>query len=275
MEKFFELQGQNDYDIFTYYITAFPQTEEKQYEFKFNINILNSALQNYQKGEYRFYVSHLEAQYPEDIKIGIINGYGNSVYNLLRSLDINVSLIEDYDFDKISTQKYNTIIIGHGAYTNNVELKKFNDTVLRFVRRGGNLIVMGQFPLTWNNKAGNQLFSPFEIVLGNQHVVDNNSVVLELEPNNRIFYEPNRFNNSEPWSNWKVNRGTFFPEKWNRNFISLISTYDKNEIPQNGGILLAKYGKGSYFYTCLSLDREIEFGNIGAIKLALNMISYK
>jgi hypothetical protein len=47
---------------------------------------------------------------------------------------------------------------------------------------------------------------------------------------------------------------------------------DKGEKPNDGSLLYAKYGKGTFIYTGLSFFRQIPAGVNGAIKLFLNLL---
>jgi hypothetical protein len=49
--------------------------------------------------------------------------------------------------------------------------------------------------------------------------------------------------------------------------------HDKGEDPMNGGLLVARYGKGYYVYTGLSFFRELPEGVPGAYKLFANIVS--
>ena len=65
----------------------------------------------------------------------------------------------------------------------------------------------------------------------------------------------------------------YFPESWGPEFEAVLSMNDRGEAPLQGGLLIAKYGKGHYIYTGLSFFRQLPAGVPGAIKLFTNMLS--
>jgi hypothetical protein len=68
-------------------------------------------------------------------------------------------------------------------------------------------------------------------------------------------------------------RGLYFPSEWDPAFSAPISLNDPGEKPADGGLLVAKHGKGHYVYTGLSFFRELPAGVPGAYRLFANLIS--
>jgi hypothetical protein len=48
---------------------------------------------------------------------------------------------------------------------------------------------------------------------------------------------------------------------------------DKSEPPNDGAVLVAPVGKGTYVYTTLSFFRQLPAGNPGAARLFINLLS--
>jgi len=48
---------------------------------------------------------------------------------------------------------------------------------------------------------------------------------------------------------------------------------DTGETPKDGSLLIAKYGKGIFIYTGISLFRQLPAGVEGAYKLFINLLS--
>jgi hypothetical protein len=48
---------------------------------------------------------------------------------------------------------------------------------------------------------------------------------------------------------------------------------DPGESPLQGGLLVARYGKGTYVYTGLALFRQLPAGVPGAYRLLANLVS--
>jgi len=271
IERFFDLKGRK-FTIFTFKLTPFPKTKERKYEFKYDIFILNPGLQRYQTNDGLLVIDFIKASFHKNLKIGIIKGYDNTIFRFLKNTGINTTYLNDFDINRISVKNFDTIIADFGAYSINEITKKYNQELLEFVKDGGNLLVLNQFPKDWNKGNNNPQYAPYEIELGYERVTNENSVVLILEPNNPVFKNPNSIS-QKAWEGWKIDRGFNFPKKWDDKYLTLISTYDKNEPPQNGGILMLRYGRGTYLYSSLFWNRELYLGNHGAVKIFINLIS--
>ena len=62
---------------------------------------------------------------------------------------------------------------------------------------------------------------------------------------------------------------------WDSNFKPLLSCHDPGEQAQRGGLLKAKYGKGTYIYSGYAFFRQLPAGVPGAIRLYVNLLSGK
>jgi hypothetical protein len=68
-------------------------------------------------------------------------------------------------------------------------------------------------------------------------------------------------------------RGLYFPQNWSPEYEAVISSNDPDSPALDGGILVAKYGKGNYVYTSLSWFRELPAGVPGAYRVFVNLLS--
>jgi hypothetical protein len=68
-------------------------------------------------------------------------------------------------------------------------------------------------------------------------------------------------------------RGTYFLDKWDPNYTPLLESHDPGEPPKQGGLVVGKYGKGSYVYTGYVFFRELPSGIKGAFRLFANLVS--
>jgi hypothetical protein len=68
-------------------------------------------------------------------------------------------------------------------------------------------------------------------------------------------------------------RGLYFMGKWDDHFKPLLSSHDPGEDAQKGGLLEAKYGKGTYIYTGYAFFRQLPAGVPGAVRLFVNLLS--
>jgi len=53
----------------------------------------------------------------------------------------------------------------------------------------------------------------------------------------------------------------------------MISTFDRNQPPQRGGWLTARYGQGHYTYFAYALHRQLPYGVPGAYRLLANLLA--
>jgi hypothetical protein len=62
-------------------------------------------------------------------------------------------------------------------------------------------------------------------------------------------------------------------DQWDSNFQPLLSSHDPDEQPLKGGLVRAKYGKGTYIYTGYAFFRQLPAGVPGAIRLYVNLLA--
>jgi len=62
-------------------------------------------------------------------------------------------------------------------------------------------------------------------------------------------------------------------DKWDEHFQPLLASHDPGEAEQEGGLLRAQYGKGTYIYTGYAFFRQLPAGVPGAIRLYVNLLS--
>lgn len=200
--------------------------------------------------------------------IGYIMGAGDEVGNYLENLNFNISYLttEDLNLDKI--QNFDAIIVGIRAFNVLDDLKFKNKVLFQYVENGGNLIVQYN---TVHNLVTKDI-APFSLELSRDRVTNENADVHFLNPKNPVLNYPNKITTSD-FEGWVQERGLYFPNKWDNNFIPIFAMKDEGEKQTKGALLVAKYGKGNYVYTGLSFFRELPEGVSGAYKLLANLIA--
>jgi hypothetical protein len=68
-------------------------------------------------------------------------------------------------------------------------------------------------------------------------------------------------------------RGLYFWSDFDSRYTALLAMNDPGEKDLNGGLVYAKYGKGTYIYTGLAFFRELPEGVPGAYRLFVNLLS--
>ncbi|MFF2458409.1 NEW3 domain-containing protein [Peribacillus simplex] len=211
---------------------------------------------------------------PASLKVGYIESGFDKVADYLSNAGLNITKLTAADLAKGDLSQYDTIVTGIRAYLSREDLKANNARLLEYVENGGHLVVQYHKPGDgWDALKT----APYPLTLGNPsirwRVTDENAKVNVLKPESTLFNYPNKIT-SDDWSNWVQERGLYFPMEWDERFETFISMADPNEEPFDGGILMTKYGKGTYLYTNLVLYRQIQSQVPGGYRIMTNLISY-
>jgi LmbE family N-acetylglucosaminyl deacetylase len=202
------------------------------------------------------------------LHIGFLPGTGDDVPKALENLGMNVRILATSDLTHGDLSVYDTIILGTRAYAVRQDLKSANARLMDYVKNGGVLIVQ------YNLQDFDHDYGPYPFTLGAnpQKVVDENSPVVLVEPNNPAFSWPNKITAAD-FNGWVEERGHGFLKSWDPRYQPLVETHDPEQDPQKGGLLLARYGKGFYIYDAFALYRQLPTGVPGAFRIIANLAS--
>jgi len=114
--------------------------------------------------------------------------------------------------------------------------------------------------------------APYPLKISRDRVSKEDAPVRFLNPDHPVLNFPNEITEKD-FDNWVQERGLYFPNEWDEKYEAVISSNDPGETPKDGGLLVAKYGKGHYIYTGYSWFRELPAGVPGAFRIFTNMIS--
>jgi LmbE family N-acetylglucosaminyl deacetylase len=215
------------------------------------------------------HISIVDVKVPKDLKVGYIMGAGDDIATVLQQIGMNVTLIPA---DKLATEnfsQYGTIVLGVRAYDTQKELAANNQKLLDFVSSGGTLIVQNNNSISDFNSGH---FTPYPAELSRARVSVENAPVQILAPDDPVFHYPNEISQKD-FDGWVQERGLYFMDKWDDHFKPLLSCHDPNEPDQKGGLMVAKYGKGTYIFTGYAFFRQLPAGVPGAIRLFVNLVS--
>ncbi len=276
--KTFNLSDKGEEQIFTFQVTPPKKASEGKI---LAIATLNGK--EYKKGLSVIEYDHIPKQtlYPDseirivrlDLKkkgnlIGYIEGAGDVIPQNLKEVGYNVELLKKDDVVAESLKKYDAIILGVRAF-NTVDWLSFkNKDLFKYVENGGNLIVQ----YNTNRSMVTEEIAPFELKLSRDRVAVEEAPVTMLDKNHPVLLGPNKITEKD-FENWVQERGLYFPNEWSEDFTPILSSNDPGESPKDGGLLIAKYGKGYYIYSGYSWFRELPAGVPGAYRLFVNMIS--
>lgn len=200
-------------------------------------------------------------------RIGYIQGSGDAIPESLQQIGYEVTELNVNEING-NLEQFDAIVVGIRAYNTIKELQFKQKYLLEYVKNGGNLIVQ------YNTNRGVDVQAPYELQLSRDRVTDEHSKVTLLAKEHSILNYPNKITEAD-FEGWVQERGLYFPNKWSKEYTSILSMYDKGESVKKGSLLVAKYGKGNYIYTGLSFFRELPAGVSGAYKLFANLLSVK
>jgi LmbE family N-acetylglucosaminyl deacetylase len=214
-------------------------------------------------------VSIVDVKVPKNLRLGYIMGAGDEIPTVLQQVGINVTSIPSEKLATEDLNKYKTIVLGIRAYDTQKDVIANNKRLLEFVEAGGRLVV--QYNASVGDFNGGK-FSPYPLTLSRARVSVEEAPVTMLDPANRIFHSPNEITQKD-FEGWVQERGLYFASEWDPKFTALLETHDPGEGEQKGGLLVAKYGKGTYIYTGYAFFRQLPAGVPGAVRLFVNMVS--
>jgi LmbE family N-acetylglucosaminyl deacetylase len=200
--------------------------------------------------------------------IGYIRGAGDEVPSALRNMGYEVWEMNNDEITVANLKRVDAVVFGIRALNTNDRSPYFMPAVLDYVKEGGTAVLQ----YNTNSRMETEDFSPYPLTIGRDRVTDESSDVSILTPEHPVVNWPNKITQAD-FKGWVQERGLYFPGKWDQRFEEILSMNDKGESPLNSSLLVAKYGKGYYIYTCLSFFRELPEGVPGAYKLFANLVS--
>lgn len=209
----------------------------------------------------------VDLKIPENLRVGVIQTYDDVFMKTLQRMNIPHEALTLKDFTPERLNTFTTIIVDIRAYRMRPDLVANNQTVLDFVKRGGTLLVMYQKTFDWKEN-----YAPYPIHVSRNRVTYEDAPVQILVPKCPLFTTPNTITPAD-WDGWIQERGLYFPDSWDKRYTPLVACSDPGENIPPGSCLLAKYGKGTYFYTALGWYRQLRELHPGALRTFANMLA--
>lgn len=200
--------------------------------------------------------------------IGYIMGAGDEIPNHLTQIGYHVTLLEPNTITQEKIENFDAIILGIRAFNVVDELKYKNKILFEYVKNGGNVIVQYN---TSNNLITKEI-APYNLKISDDRITNENAAVTFLAPHHSVLNYPNTISQLD-FTGWVQEQGLYYPNQWGKEFTPIIASSDEGEDQKQGGLLIAKYGKGNYVYTGLSFFRELPEGVSGAYRLLANLIA--
>ncbi|MDW3211101.1 MAG: PIG-L family deacetylase [Reichenbachiella sp.] len=200
--------------------------------------------------------------------VGYIVGSGDEIPASLEQIGYQVTELSNGDITADKMKNYDAVILGIRAYNTNDRLKFYQEELMEYVKNGGTMIVQ----YNTSHALVTKDLGPYPLQLSRDRVTVEGAEVRILKPAHQVLNFPNKITNAD-FEGWVQERGLYFPNEWDEQYEAILSSNDPGEDPKDGGLLVAKYGKGYYIYSGYSWFRELPAGVPGAYRIFTNMIS--
>ena len=77
---------------------------------------------------------------------------------------------------------------------------------------------------------------------------------------------------AQDFEDWVQERGLDFPPTWDPAWMPILEMHDPGDTPREGGLLIAKVGRGTAVYTGLAFHRQLPAVVPGAWRLWANLL---
>jgi LmbE family N-acetylglucosaminyl deacetylase len=201
-------------------------------------------------------------------RIGYIPGAGDDVPESLGQIGYSVKMLTEPEITAKNLAQFSAVVLGIRAYNTQDRISNWLPEVFDYVKNGG--VAIAQYNTTADLKTNE--FGPYPLEISRDRVTDENAAVRILAPNNPLMNSPNKITPKD-FDGWVQERGLYFPNKWDPAWTPVLSCNDPKEKPLDGGLLVAKSGKGFFIYTSYSWFRQLPAGVPGAYRLFANMLS--
>lgn len=300
----FILTGENEHEVFSFFVP--PPSSLGNGTVTVRAAAEETSGRKYDVGVYAVDYSHIRPRFhtesatanirvaplrlPRLKSVGYVRGASDEVPEALRSVGVPVVLVDGRQLARADLKRYDVIVIGPRAYETDSALVENNARVLAYVRAGGLLIVQYQqqrffeggfapFRLTVGGPplpvrgAGSGITPASDRPVSHDRVTDERAMVRILAESPVVLH-PNRLGPSD-WEGWVQERGLYFARSWDPAYRPVLETHDPDEAPLEGGLLIAKLGKGTYVYTGLSFFRQLPAAVPGAFRLFANLLALR
>lgn len=203
-------------------------------------------------------------------RIGYIPGAGDKLPQSLQQMGYEVKMLSPNDITTSNLKQFDAVITGVRAYNINEWLNEKYGVLMNYIKNGGNLIVQ----YNTNNQIGTVKanIGPYNFTISRTRVTEEISPVHILLPNNPALNYPNKITSAD-FNNWIQERSTYHAEQFDKHYQAPLGMHDVNEPESNGGLIIAKYGKGNFVYAGIVFFRELPAGVDGAYRLMANLIA--
>jgi LmbE family N-acetylglucosaminyl deacetylase len=202
-------------------------------------------------------------------KIGYIEGAGDYVDDILKLAGLQVETIPEGSLNSAqSLAQYDAIVVGVRALNVDKQSAAWMPVLMKYVEEGGTVLMQ----YNTNGNLQSKQYGPYPFTISRDRVTDEDANVTFTDTTSTLMHFPNELTQND-FKDWVQERGIYFPSGFESNYKSLFSMHDGDEKPLNGAVIYTPYGKGQYIYSSLVFFRELPAGNVGAIRLMMNLLS--
>ncbi|MEN3370818.1 MAG: hypothetical protein V7609_2961 [Verrucomicrobiota bacterium] len=202
--------------------------------------------------------------------IGYIPGAGDEIPQSLEQIGCTVKMLDPAEITPENLKRFDAVVLGIRAYNTQPRIANWQPALLAYVNAGG--VVVVQYNTTSDLKT--KEIGPFPLEISRDRVTDETAEVRILTPEHPLLNTPNKITAAD-FKGWVQERGLYFSNKWDPNWTPILSCNDPGEKPLDGGLLVAKSGKGYFVYTGYAWFRQLPAGVPGAYRLFANMVSLR
>jgi LmbE family N-acetylglucosaminyl deacetylase len=213
----------------------------------------------------------MDVKVAPNLSVGYVMGVGDKVPEALEQIGVKVTMLGANELASGDLDQFDAIIVGIRASAVREDLKAHNRRLLDYVERGGNLIWQYQTP-----EFDQLAYGPYPYKMGRnpEEVSEEEAKVTILDPANAVFNWPNKITEAD-FNGWVEERGSKWLAEWDARYTPLLEAHDRGQAPQRGGMLQAKYGRGTFTYAAYAFYRQLPAGVEGAYRLFANLVSLK
>jgi hypothetical protein len=115
---------------------------------------------------------------------------------------------------------------------------------------------------------------PYPITINRPHdrVTQENAPVTFVDTTASVLRAPNRITMRD-FDGWIQDRSLYMPRTFDPAYKPVLAMNDPGEQANQGALLVAPLGKGTYVYTTLAFFRQLPNGVPGAARLFLNLLA--
>lgn len=199
---------------------------------------------------------------------GYVMGSGDQGAEALEEMGYEVAMLDDDDLEHADLSRYDVIVVGVRAYNTRPRLRVLNRRLLDYVAAGGRMVVQYQ---TAEQSLQDRL-GPFPFRISRERVTVEEAPVTMPKPDHPVLVSPNRIGDAD-FAGWVQERGLYFASPWDERYEAPLSSHDPGEPARDGGLIVARHGRGTFLYTGYAFFRQLPAGVPGAWRLFANLVS--